>query len=373
MGTLYRKIVVHADRFGSKDFDSAAKIVSVPRPSVPAPGHVLVKVLVAGIQASDIIQMSGGYGALQSQRPVTEFTGDVQPGDLGCEGVGYVTAVGIGDALVWPVGTTVAWWGYGTAFREEASLPVASLIRVPDARPEWTVLPVSAMTAVGGLELVGRMRPGMAVLVTGAAGGTGHIAVQWAKRMHGARVAGTCGSDAKAALLRSLGADVAVNYRTQDVVETLRAAFPAGFDVIYEAVGGRVGADARRLLAKTGVVIGIGSVSEDYSGRTVGDEDNRRLAAPPRLAAGQREEFFFMPNGEKLAGTERWRELVRLAVEAIAAGEVRVVLDEGCQAEPVGLEAVYAAQRRMRSGENAGKIFARISSEDVVEHQRAEL
>ena len=49
------------------------------------------------------------------------------------------------------------------------------------AKPEWTAVPVSAMTAVGALELVGHIKQGQTVLVTAAAGGTGHVALQWAK------------------------------------------------------------------------------------------------------------------------------------------------------------------------------------------------
>ena len=70
------------------------------------------------------------------------------------------------------------------------------------------------MTAVGALELVGHIAQGQTVLVTAAAGGTGHIALQWAKK-YGARVAGTCGSQDKEKMLKDLGCDVVVNYRTQ--------------------------------------------------------------------------------------------------------------------------------------------------------------
>jgi hypothetical protein len=335
--------------------------VEVPRPTAPpARGHISVAVVAAGIQASDIIQMSGGYGALSRQNPASIATGDVQPGDLGCEGVGIIVGIGSGlDTAAWFVGQTVAWWGSGVSFREWVEVPVTSVIQVPSADPLWTALPVSAMTAVGGLELVGRIKPSAKVLVTGAAGGTGHIAVQWAK-LCGARVAGTCGSAVKAAMLESLGVDVVVNYRTQDVASALRESFPEGFDIVYECVGGRVGDDARKLLNPTGIVVGIGSVSEDYSGKVGPDTHNSRVAhAVPSLTAGQRSTFFFMPNGPSLAGQARWDELVAKTVDAIASGKIQVVLDEACL-DYTGLEGVYQAQARMRTGLNVGKIYARI-------------
>jgi len=220
------------------------------------------------------------------------------------------------------------------------------------------------MTAVGGLELVGQIRPGANVLVTGAAGGTGHIAVQWAK-MSGARVAGTCGNPAKVAMLESLGVDVVVNYRAQDVESELRKSFPEGFDIIYEGVGGRIGDQARKLLSPTGIIVGIGSCSEDYSGTTGPDANNRREASDaPALKVGQRSTFFFMPSGPSLAGQERWAKLLAKTVDAIACGKVKVVLDDVCQ-EYVGLEGVYQAQARMRTGLNVGKIYARISRDHV--------
>merc|ERR1740139_1593618 len=118
----------------------------------------------------------------------------------------------------------------GVSLREYFHMPIdgsTEFWKVPDIRPEWTAFPVSAMTAVGGLVLsmAGNIASGQTVMVTGAAGGKGHIAVQWAKRC-GCRVAGTCSSEEKATLLKSLGCDVVVNYREQNVEEVLRQEFP---------------------------------------------------------------------------------------------------------------------------------------------------
>ena len=183
---------------------------------------------------------------------------------MGCEGVGIVTAVGAG-VHGFAVGEAVAFPGAGVSFRESVLINVARArpgatppaLKGPAATPEWTAVPISALTATGGLEIAGNIQRGQSILVTGAAGGTGHIAVQWAKHIFGCRVAGTCGDAAKAAMLKELGCDVVVNYREDDVEAVLAAEFPGGFDVVYEGVGGRIGNIARRLLADTGFLVQV--------------------------------------------------------------------------------------------------------------------
>ena len=69
-------------------------------------------------------------------------------------------------------------------------------------------------------------------------------------------------------MLKRLGCDVIVNYREDDVETILAKEFPNGFDVVYEAVGGKIGNIARRLLAPNGTLAQIGFVSTDYSGAT---------------------------------------------------------------------------------------------------------
>jgi hypothetical protein len=83
----------------------------------------------------------------------------------------------------------------------------------------------SATAAPAALEQLGQLAPGMTVLVTAAAGGTGQFAVQLAK-LAGCHVVATCSSEAKAQLLRSLGADRVLNHRTQDLKQQLRQHYP---------------------------------------------------------------------------------------------------------------------------------------------------
>jgi len=350
--------MIRPDQFGSRCFKTATKVVEVALPDAPKSGEVVVHIHYAGVQASDIIQMSGGYGVLSKEKPAENPTSGVQPGDTGCEGVGVITQTS--DVEEWPIGQPVSFFGYGVAFREVVVLPVESLIKIPSPDKEYTALPVSALTAVGGLLLVGKInsfdddkKP--SVLVTGAAGGTGHMAVQFAK-LHGARVAGTCGSEEKSKMLSSIGTDVVVNYRTSaDVENELRRAFPDGFDMVYDAVGGRIGNIGRRLLSPTGVFIGIGSVSQDYAGGAP-DAANKADESKAVLKQGQSESFFFMPAAPQMIGKRAWNNIITETVEQIATGKLRVVMDEESRAFS-GIEGVYKAQDRMRQGLNIGKIF----------------
>jgi NADPH:quinone reductase-like Zn-dependent oxidoreductase len=312
--------------------------------------------------------MVGGYGALAGKKPSTSWDGSVQVGDMGCEGVGMVTAVGV-DVKDYQVGDAVAFPGGGISFRESVlinvktrntlgNLPAA--FKVPEPTPEWTAVPISALTATGGLEIAGSIKQGQSVLITGAAGGTGHIAVQWAKKVYGCRVAGTCGTQAKADMLRELGCDVVANYRDADVEAVLTNEFPGGFDLVYDGVGGRMGTMARKLLAPNGFLVSIGMVATDYTGTTSGDSDGQ---APLALKDGQGEVFYFVGDLKSAGKTQKeWDDLVRRTIKEVAAGTIRIVMDEECK-NFVGLEGVYSAQARMREGKNIGKIFATIDAE----------
>merc|ERR1739845_138500 len=100
---------------------------------------------------------------------------------MGCEGVGVVTAVGpgaegfvIGDAVMFSKASFRVSVLLNVKKKQLGHIPEA--VQVPSPNPEWTAVPVSALTATSGLEIAGSIKPGSNILVTGAAGGTGHIA-----------------------------------------------------------------------------------------------------------------------------------------------------------------------------------------------------
>ena len=193
IGTTYRALV--AGGVGDS-FRSVAKVVELPIPAL-AEGEVLVKVVYAGV--------NGGCETFRA-RGEFAFVGNKDAADgfaLGAEGVGVVAAIGDGVENV-VVGDAVCFVGSG--FAEYTKAKAQMLWKVPQPTGEMAALRISALTACAMIELTGKVRPGETVLVTAAAGGAGHFAVQFAK-MAGCTVIGTCSNAEKAKALCALGCD----------------------------------------------------------------------------------------------------------------------------------------------------------------------
>lgn len=126
-------------------------------------------------------------------------------------------------------------------WRNLAVLPARHLTPVADRQPlshHLSVLGITGLTAYFGLREVGAARPGETVLVSAAAGATGHLVGQIA-RLDGCRVVGICGSaDKQRWLSDQLGFDATVNHRSGDLRAELKAACPDGIDVYFDNVGG---------------------------------------------------------------------------------------------------------------------------------------
>ncbi|CAD7702100.1 unnamed protein product [Ostreobium quekettii] len=121
------------------------------------------------------------------------------------------------------------------------------------------------------------MKPNEKVLVTAAAGGTGHFAVQLAK-MQGCHVVATCGGADKAKALERLGLDRVIDYKRESVGGVLREEYPNGIDLVYEGVGGAMLRTCLDGLAPRGRLILVGYIAEyphskdcALSGRPIGD------------------------------------------------------------------------------------------------------
>src|SRR4028118_1039523 len=188
--SIYRKLV--AKQF-SQDFKSAVEIEELPIPD-PASNEIVIRNKFAGINA--------GFDTLIC-RGETPYLNLTPPFDLGVEAVGEVVAVG-GDVKNFQVGDAVATTVRGGGYREYQAIASNLAVKVREATPEVLTLMPTGVSALVALEQVGEMKSQEVVLVTAAAGGTGHIAVQLAK-LAGNHVIGTCSSEAKAQLLRELG------------------------------------------------------------------------------------------------------------------------------------------------------------------------
>ncbi|KAF1330156.1 alcohol dehydrogenase, partial [Globisporangium splendens] len=240
----YRFIQVHTL---SKDFRAATKIVDVPELPTASAGHVVVQNHFVGINATDVNITAGAYGSVAPPFP------------CGLEAAGIITAVGDGVTNV-SVGDAVVYQKFG-AFAEYAEVPADTLIKTPELTAAVLPLTVCGISASVALEQVGQMKQGgETVLVTAAAGGTGQFVVQLAK-LAGNHVIGTCSSDEKVEYLKSLGCDRVINYTKEDVNAVLKAEYPKGVDLVFEAVGGDMFKAAVDNIAVYGRVIVFGFVS----------------------------------------------------------------------------------------------------------------
>lgn len=134
------------------------------------------------------------------------------------------------------------------------------LVLLPDLKPNYLVSHVNGLTASISLDYAGRIKSGEKVLITSAAGGTGQIAVQWAKH-RGAYVIAMTSSEDKANYLKKLGADFIINYKKDNIDTVLREKFPNGIDIVWETIGGEIFQKLFRHLSIKGRLIIIGSIS----------------------------------------------------------------------------------------------------------------
>jgi NADPH2:quinone reductase len=197
---------------------------------VPAPGpdEILVKVAAAGVNRPDVAQRSGTY-------PPPPGASDLP----GLEIAGEVVAVG-SNAKKHKVGDQVMSLVAGGGYAQYAIAQDAQAMKVPPdlSMQEAGAIPETLMTVWHNVFERGALKGGETLLIHGGSSGIGTMAIQLAKAF-GAKVIVTVGSKDKADACLKLGADRAVNYKTEDfVTETKNATDGAGANVILDMVGG---------------------------------------------------------------------------------------------------------------------------------------
>lgn len=212
------------------------------------PGSVRVRVRAAGVNFADVHFRKGEY----FQKPVF-------PQIPGMEAGGEIEAVGEGVTDLRAGDRVIALASDG-AYAESLVTPASLVFRIPNALSfeDAAALPVQGLTALHVLTLCARMKRGERVLVHAAAGGVGSLAVQLAKLGGASQVVGTASSEEKRALVRELGADLAVDYANLQGVKA---------DVILEMLGGTE-TYKRNLacLAPFGRMVVYGAASGDLRG-----------------------------------------------------------------------------------------------------------
>ncbi|GAA2248399.1 MULTISPECIES: quinone oxidoreductase family protein [Kitasatospora] len=208
-----RKVNMHG-----YDGPSALRPGEAPEP-VAGPGELLLRAEAAGLTLP-VLKVLNGFGEV----PLPHCPG----GDV----VGRVVAVGEGVAE-YRVGDRVGGLAFQDVYAELVTVQPALVTPVPEEVGAADALAVvrSGLVALAALR-AGRLERGESVLITAAAGGVGHLAVQLARALGAGRVVAAVGSAAKADFVRSLGADEVVRYQDAD--------WGAPVDLVVESVGGEV-------------------------------------------------------------------------------------------------------------------------------------
>jgi NADPH2:quinone reductase len=236
--------VIEIASFGGPD---VLRLAQRPLP-VAGVGEVLIRVGASGINRPDVLQRAGMYPAPvgASDIPGLEVAGTIVNGDAAALAL---AGMKMGDRVC----ALVAGGGYA----EYCVAPVGQCLLVPQglSDAEAASLPETFFTVWSNVFDRGGLKAGETLLVQGGTSGIGVTAIQIAKAM-GARVIATAGSDAKCEACLALGADHAINYRTQDFqVEALRLTNGRGVDVVLDMVAGSYVSKEVQCLAEDGRLV----------------------------------------------------------------------------------------------------------------------
>ncbi|MET0413051.1 MAG: quinone oxidoreductase [Polyangiaceae bacterium] len=300
----------------------------LPTPS-PGPGQLLVKVAVAGVNFIDVYQRTGLY---KTELPIP----------LGLEGGGVVEALGTGVTTA-RVGERVVWSGVPGSYATHTLVPAEKAVPVPEGLDleRATAVLLQGMTAHYLAHDTFPLRPGHVALIHAAAGGTGLLLVQLAKRA-GARIIGTVSTDEKAALARKAGADEIILYRSQEVeVEVRRLTQGRGVDVVYDSVGASTFQHSLKSLKPRGYLVLFGQ-----SSGPIGTIDPQILSANGSLFLTRPTLAHYTSTRDELLA--RAQDLFRL----IAKGELDVKI-----ARTLPLSEARAAHEALQGRETSGKIL----------------
>ncbi|KAL8541373.1 hypothetical protein ACS0TY_002577 [Phlomoides rotata] len=332
----FEKIIVHTL---SHNFRSATSVVRVPLRLPLKPDYVLLKIIYAGVNASDVNFSSGRYFSGGNKG-----TASLLPFDAGFEAVGIIAA--IGDSVKHlKVGTPAAIMTYGS-YAEYTMVPSKHILPVARPDPEVVAMLTSGLTASLALEKAAQMDTGKTVLVTAAAGGTGQFAVQLAK-IAGNKVIATCGGTDKAKLLKDLGVDRIIDYKAENIKTVLKSEFPKGVDIVYESVGGDMLDLCLNALATYGRLVVIGMISQ-YQGEDGWKPRNYTGLLEKILAKSQTVAGFFLPHYAQF-----WQEHLDKLMDLYSSGKLKVNLDP---TPFVGVHSVPDAVQHLLSGKSVGKV-----------------
>jgi len=312
---------VRYDRYGPPD---VLHVTDVPDPA-PGPGEVKLRVRAASLNPID------GKARAGHLRWAPMFRGP--PRGTGCDVAGEIVAVGsgasprhMGERVFGALSPMVR----DGAFAEFAVIPAGSLAAIPDGVDfaSAAALPVAGGTAWQALADRVRLAPGQRVLITGAAGGVGHFAVQVARHL-GAHVVGVC-SAANADFVCGLGAAEVVDYSRDDFTRR-----EDRFDVVFDAACASTFGAARQVLTETGYYINTAGSFGAAMSTAVG-------GVRARFTSRQRAIAFVLKTGGAT-----WQRLAELARDGVLRPHIE---------RTISLDEAADAQRAMETGHSRGKV-----------------
>jgi NADPH2:quinone reductase len=300
----------------------------------PGPGEILVAVKAAGVNRPDVLQRRGLY-------PPPKGAPDIP----GLEIAGEVVACGPGVKR-WREGDHVAALVIGGGYaqycvsHETHALPAPANLTTVEA----AALPETFFTVWHNVFERGALKSGETLLVHGGSSGIGTTAIQLAKAF-GARVITTAGSAEKCAACRALGADLAIDYKSEDFVTATKAATGGGADVILDMVGGDYIERNYEAAAIEGRIVQIG-----FQGSSRATVDFRRILLKRLHHTGSTLRSRSVADKAAIA-----RAVEEKLWPLVAAGRVRPVMDR-----TFPLTAAADAHARMESSAHIGKIVLTI-------------
>jgi NADPH2:quinone reductase len=305
-------------------------------PVLSKPTDLLVRLRAAGVNPVDTKVRSRGV-----------FVPDGLPAVLGCDGAGVVEAVGESVSRFKP-GDEV-WLCHGGLGGPEGNYAEYALVDEDIAQPKPDTLdfvhaaaaPLVLITAWEALYDRANLAADKTVLIHAGAGGVGHVAIQLA-RLAGARVCTTVSSPQKADLVHALGAEYAINYREEDLVEAVMDWTEGkGVDVALDTVGPAIFARTIPAMAHYGDLVTILQPDADLDWKEARNR-NLRIGLELMLTPMLRD----LPEARRHQG-----EILRRCAEWIDAGKLRI---EVSATFPLGQAA--DAHNRMEDGHTQGKL-----------------
>lgn len=298
----------------------------------PSHGEVLIRVAAAGVNRPDLLQRQGKYPPPPGASPI-----------IGLEIAGTIEAVHA-SVTSWKPGDRVCALVAGGGYSQFCIAPAGQCLPIPKglSMTEAAGIPETFFTVWANVFMRGKLACGERFLVHGGSSGIGTTAIQLARQL-GAKVFATAGTDEKCKACLGLGAEMAINYKTQDFVQVLKSvAGGRGVDLILDMVGGGYFERNLEILAQEGRLVQIAFLE----GQNV----------PLNLATVMHKGLIITGSTLRPRSVEQKSAIARELYENVwpwlESGKVRVLVDK-----TFSMEEAAKAHAYLEAGEHIGKII----------------